>query len=273
MEVTSIAEQLLFTTVRIEAKTPAERRIGTGFIFNYILKDKNYPFLVTNKHVVSGAYEGLLTFIKSDGQKPLLGESYILEIEDFEKMWFGHKESDIDVTVTPFAPILKSIHNQGGSIFFKAIPNNLVPNEETLKELDAIEEVLFIGYPCGIWDEKNLLPIVRRGITATPVYIDFNGKKQFLIDASVFPGSSGSPVFIYNPGIYWDKKSGSTVVGHRLFFLGILSEVFQMEDTGEIIIPTTTRPIIKLRQLADLGVVFKAQTIIEVIESFLKLAA
>jgi hypothetical protein len=147
----------------------------------------------------------------------------------------------------------------------------LAPNEETLKGLDAVEEVLFIGYPYGIWDERNLLPIVRRGITATPIYIDFNGKKQFLIDASVFPGSSGSPVFIYNAGIYWDKKSGSTVVGHRLFFLGIISEVLQMEDTGEIIIPTTTRPIVKVRQLLDLGIVFKAQTIIEAIESFLRL--
>jgi hypothetical protein len=142
MEVTSIAEQLLFTTVRIEARIPSGEYVGTGFIFNYILKG-----------------------------------------------------------------------------------------------LDAVEEVLFIGYPCGIWDARNLLPIVRRGITATPIYIDFSGRKQFLIDASVFPGSSGSPVFIYNAGIYWDKKSGSTVVGHRLFFLGILSEVFQMVDTGGSFLP------------------------------------
>jgi hypothetical protein len=270
MEVTSIAEELLFTTVRIETRTPSGKILGTGFIFEYILEDKRYLFLVTNKHVISGADKGSLTFIRSDGQRPLLGESYKLEINEFEKMWFGHKESDIDVAVTPFVPILKHIHNQGVSVFFKAIPSNLAPNEETLKGLDAVEEVLFIGYPCGIWDERNLLPIVRGGITATPIYIDFNGKRQFLIDASVFPGSSGSPVFIYNAGTYWDKKSGHIIAGHRLFFLGIISEAFQMEDTGEII-STTTRPTVRVRQLLDLGIVFKAQTIIEAIESFLRL--
>jgi hypothetical protein len=188
MEVTSIAEELLFTTVRIEARIPSGECVGTGFIFNYILKDKEYLFLVTNKHVISCAEKGSLTFIRSDGQRPLLGESYSLEINEFEKMWFGHKENDIDVAVTPFDSILKHIYNQGVSVFFKAIPNILAPNEETLKGLDAVEEVLFIGYPCGIWDARNLLPIVRRGITETPIYINFSGRKQFLIDASVFPG-------------------------------------------------------------------------------------
>jgi hypothetical protein len=118
MEVTSIAEELLFTTVRIEARIPSGECVGTGFIFNYILKDKEYLFLVTNKHVISGAEKGSLTFIRSDGQRPLLGESYSLEINEFEKMWFGHKENDIDVAVTPFDSILKHIYNQGVSVFF-----------------------------------------------------------------------------------------------------------------------------------------------------------
>ena len=77
-------------------------------------------------------------------------------------------------------------------------------------------------------------------------------------------------MFIYKPAGYFDKKSRALVVGSRVLFLGILSEVFQMEDTGEIIIPTATRPIVRVRQLADLGIVFKAQTIIETIESFLR---
>ena len=166
-------------------------------------------------------------------------------------------------------------------IFFKYITKDIIPTNEDLNKIDAIEEILFIGYPTGIWDSKNLIPVARRGITATPVYLDFQGEKQFLIDASVFPGSSGSPVFIYNPGIYWDKHSGATVVGHRLFFLGILSAVFQMPDTGEIVISPgvsetgqiiipTRRPAVSIKQLIDLGIVFKAETILETIEEFLK---
>lgn len=70
-----------------------------------------------------------------------------------------------------------------------------------------------IGYPNGLWDSQNNLPIIRRGITATSVKKDYNGKKEFLIDAAVFPGSSGSPVFIFNEGSY--SVPGGFSNGHQ----------------------------------------------------------
>lgn len=271
MEVSSIAEQLLFTTVRVETITSeGKKKIGTSFVFSYKVENKEYPFLVTCKHVVSEAKEGVLAFIKGYKQRPLLGESYQVGIKNFENKWFKHKSDKIDIAILPFAPILQHISNQKAQIFFKSIPHTLVPSDEELKKLDAIENVLFVGYPIGLYDQKNLTPIVRRGITATPVYLDFNGEKQFLIDASVFPGSSGSPVFIYESAGYFDKKSRALVVGSRIFFLGMLSAVFKMSDTGEIIIPTKKTPIVRINQLTDIGVVFKAGTIIEAIQEFLE---
>ncbi|KPV62583.1 MAG: hypothetical protein AOA66_1273 [Candidatus Bathyarchaeota archaeon BA2] len=271
MEVSSIAEELLFTVIRIETTdSEGKQKVGTGFIFSYELEDKRYLFLVTCKHLINEVKEGTLTFIKSSGQKPLLGESYRLRIENFENGWFKHESENIDVAILPFVPVLNHILNQGVQVFFKSIPDNLIPKDEKLKELDAVEDVLFIGYPIGLWDPKNFIPVVRKGITATPVFLDFKGEKQFLIDASVFPGSSGSPVFIHDKGIYWDKKSGSTVVGHRIFFLGMLSAVFKMPDTGEIILPTERTPVIRISQLVDIGVVFKAETILETIKEFLE---
>src|SRR5437763_136516 len=38
------------------------------------------------------------------------------------------------------------------------------------------------------------------GVTANPLQADYDGRPVFLIDASVFPGSSGSPVVICNQG-------------------------------------------------------------------------
>mgnify|MGYP003291781313 CR=1 FL=1 len=46
------------------------------------------------------------------------------------------------------------------------------------------------------YDKKNNLPLVRTGTIASHPRKDFNGLPQFVIDAQVFPGSSGSPVFI-----------------------------------------------------------------------------
>ncbi len=82
----------------------------------------------------------------------------------------------------------------------------MLPTEETIKIIDAFEESMFIGYSSGLWDDVNLIPITSKGITATPILINFQGKNEFLIDASAFPGSSGSPVFLYKTGAYLHKS-------------------------------------------------------------------
>jgi len=273
MEVSSISEQLLFTTVRIETQDASGNHgTGTSFVFGYESDGKEYPFLVTNKHIISGAQKGRLIFIQTQDGQPLLGTGYILDIDDFEHLWYGHPDQEIDIVVTPFVPLIDHITKAGVGVFYRVVGSNLILSEDALKHLDALEEVVFIGYPSGIWDTKNLLPIIRKGITATPIAIDFQGKSQFLIDASVFPGSSGSPVFLYNVGMY-AEKSGGTIVGSRLFFLGAVASVFFQQDANEIRIlsvPTVDIPIAMSRQMIDLGIVFKASTIVAAIEACLR---
>ncbi|MCL0093316.1 serine protease [Dehalococcoidia bacterium] len=177
------------------------------------------------------------------------------------------------MAVTPLVPLLSYIEKQSVEVFYRAIPDNLVPSKESLNQLDALEEVVFIGYPSGIWDRENLLPIARKGITATPVAVDFQGIKQFLIDASVFPGSSGSPVFLYNPGMYHDKR-GKTVVGTRLLFLGVVASVFYEWEENELRLkesPTAHVPTLLSRQMIDLSIVFKAETVLEAVWAYLNL--
>lgn len=57
-------------------------------------------------------------------------------------------------------------------------------------------------------------------------------EEVFLIDAGVFPGSSGSPVFIYNQGTY-PVKDG-IALGSRLIFVGVLSKTMLRDNaTGK----------------------------------------
>ena len=114
---------------------------------------------------------------------------------------------------------------------------------------------------------------MRKGITATPANIDFEGQPTFVIDASIFPGSSGSPVFICNVGSYTKKGTNDLFAGTRLMFLGIVASVFIKQDinTLEVItIPAKDVPIVKTNQMIDLGVVFKSSCIVDVITNFLK---
>jgi len=97
-----------------------------------------------------------------------------------------------------------------------------------MDELSALEEVTFIGYPNGIYDSANKNALIRKGITSTPVWNNYLGKPNFLIDASVFPGSSGSPVFIFNQGSY--PSSGGITIGSRLLFVGVLESTLLRKE-------------------------------------------
>jgi len=270
----SIFENILFTTVRIEVSLPNNSiRTGTGFIFYYVKNDKQYLFVVTNKHVIKDSAKGKLTFNQSDAEKPSLGKVFTIEYPNFERQWIGHPQQDIDVAIMPFAPVLNELSNRGVQIFFKSITPDLIPSDKVLREeIDAVEDIVFVGYPSDIYDRRNLLPVVRKGITATPISVDFEGKPAFLIDASIFPGSSGSPVFLCNIGSYSPKGKG-LVVGSRVFFLGVVASVFIRKDlnTIELIdIPTGKVPVVVTTQMVDLGIVYKSIVIKELIEEFLK---
>jgi hypothetical protein len=271
MKVSTIPQQLLFSTVRIVAETAANDPVtGTAFVFSHKVRDTDNLFLVTNKHVVKDTGKGRLTFTQSRRGEPLIGTGFTIERESFERTWVGHPDPNIDVAISSLGFIIEQVKNTGVELFYRAIASNLIPTEDQLNKLDALEDVIFIGYPNGLWDKKNLLPIFRSGITATPITVDFQGERQFLIDASVFPGSSGSPVFLY------DRPSRASVIvaqapPFKLLFLGIVASVYQQHDLNEIILVPNAAidvPMALSKQMIDLGVVFKAATIVETIDHY-----
>ena len=273
MQVQTIAEQLFFTTVRVDTvATNGGAGSGTAFLFLHKVGDQSYPFVVTNKHVVMGMREGALSFLQRKDMLPSLGHGFRLAIQDWPQAWFGHPSADVDIAICPFAPLEAHIKEQNGlDLFYRYVSTEMIPTDEQAKDLDAVESVTFIGYPNGIWDSKNLLPVARRGTTASPIEVDFENTPRFLIDASVFGGSSGSPVFILNQGSY-SHKNGGLVAGSRLFFVGVIAAVFYRTQLNEIIavpIPTQVQPMSQHQEMIDLGIVFKARTVVETIEAFL----
>ena len=72
------------------------------------------------------------------------------------------------------------------------------------------------------------MPILRRGTTATPIALNFEGRPEFLIDAAVYPGSSGSPVFVYLPETL---RPAQSVVKKFLFGMVMLTIGTMVETT------------------------------------------
>ena len=169
--------------------------------------------------------------------------------------------------------ILENVSKQcNKTFFFRSFDNSLIPNENKLSEIDIAEEIVMIGYPNGLWDSINNMPIVRKGIMATNITLNHNGKREFVIDAACFPGSSGSPVILFNKGGYTDKQ-GNLNWGHgRLFLLGILYAGPQLTVTGEIQVVTV--PNVQQKALSvshipnNLGYIIKSDAILDFIPIF-----
>ena len=267
---TSHYEELLFSTVMIKTNTPDGNKSGTGFFFSYQLNDERaIPFIVTNRHVVKDATNGTFIFhVKNPVDDFTILESPLnYRLDNFGNRWIFHDNPDVDIALMPFLPLMNDVFTQTKKqIFYRTISSNFIPTEDDYKDkIDVIEEIIFIGYPKGILDEKHFLPIVRRGITATAINIDFNGKPKFLIDSAVFPGSSGSPVLICNMGSFSVRGKGLKI-GNRIFFLGILSAMLYSKNSLEYIpSPAVQIPNLKYDQLLNLGHVHKSSLILEMI--------
>lgn len=216
-----ILDDIRYSTTKLLVTTNSgTERIGTGFFF-HLNKDEQYvwPLLVTNKHMIKDWKSISLNILKADQEgNPIIGESETLTIENSNGSWISHP--NVDLSVFPIKSLIEQKREAGIILYCKFIPEELIPTKDNINTISSIEDVLMIGYPDGMSDSKNNLPIVRRGITATDYKIDYEGKKEFLIDASIFKGSSGSPILICNIGSF-NNANGELCLGNRIKFLGI----------------------------------------------------
>ena len=266
----SIYEQLGFCTARIETEDASGNTYsGTGFFFSLKVKDKEVPLLVTNKHVVRGMKKGrfLFTIADADGNPDYVNH-FTFNVDDvFETMWTFHPQEDVDLCVLPIAPLVNAALLQGKHLFYRTFAESLIPTETDKSGIDAVEDVIMVGYPNGLWDQVNNMPIVRKGITATNVALDYNGKKEFLIDAACFPGSSGSPVLICDVGGYKDKHGCIRMGSSRIYLLGILHAGPQMSVTGDfkvVTVPDSQQKAISISRIPNnLGFIIKSERLLD----------
>lgn len=264
-----ISEQLMHSTIRIEILDKQNNTIstGSGFFFSFKFKENQSVLtLVTNKHVVKESNLGKLVFtIAGPDNVPQYGQKFSYLIDSFENAFIPHPDRDVDLCVMPIQPILEDAKTRYNKNFFIiSLDESVIPSTTIIKELSVLEDIIMIGYPNGLWDEINNLPIIRRGVTAVHPKFNYNNKTDIVIDAACFPGSSGSPVCIYNHGSY---TIGNAVnIGSRFFLLGILYAGPQHTAIGKIstiTIPTTVTPITQTNMMINIGYAVKSSRLLD----------
>lgn len=262
--VETVADQLFYTTVFIESFNESASWTGTGFVINYQFNGEVYPVLITNKHVFEGAQQAAFTMVRADGGGPSTSGTRLTVVDFGPKSWAGHPDSAVDVAAMFLGGIIQGMSDMSAPAFYKGFAPEQLASQAEVDELDSIEQVTFVGYPNGLFDSASMLPIARRGQTATPIFNNYNALPAFLIDASIFPGSSGSPVVLFDKGTF-TTRDGTTHVGTRLSLLGVVAAVHTRKVQGEV--QMVSQGVATFDDMIDLGIVFKSSAIQECVFS------
>lgn len=268
----SLSEKITYLTVLIRCQySDGTSGSGTGFIINICHNTENntcIPILITNNHVVENSVKTIFDFCKADDKgEPIDTEKFAFTYEG--NSWIHHPNSEIDLCCLPLGQALYELNKSKVRIFYIPLDESLIPSEESIKELSAMEDVVMVGYPIGLSDVYNHKPVIRRGITATHLKNDYQGKRHFLIDMACFPGSSGSPIFILNQGSY--SVGNALYAGSRLFLVGVLFGGPQYSAQGILSFSNLPNVPHALTQIpTNLGIAIKAQEILRFEELFKK---
>lgn len=227
-------------------------------------------WLVTNRHVVlpkigetEHAPDTFTFHLRKIVEKNLRWEAVVLPGAELLQRARFHSDPSVDVAVARVQDVITDrIAKQDVQYLqYYAVSRENFAGENYV-DVQASDDVVVVGYPRGFYDEVNLFPIVKAGIVASRWGAHFGGQPFFLIDAKLFPGSSGSIVV--------SKPIDIVVRGGQLFhsaekqfaFLGVYSgEPFREGRTIE-----AEDLVIKQKLGFNVGIVWYAWLIEEIID-------
>ena len=129
--------------------------------------------------------------------------------------------------------------------------------------VEVADDVIVIGYPRDFYDQVNLYPVVKAGIIATKWGANFNGQPRFLIDAKLFPSSSGSLVVSKPRNFTFENGKFLTSDQKHYAFLGVLSSAKMLRPR-----PVELENLIVQEKLGyDLAEVWYAAVVEEIVQS------
>lgn len=224
--------------------------LATGTAFVAI--GKTGPMLVTNRHNVTGRHQDTEQPLSKTGGVP--NEIVILHNQKENLCdWIWRTELLYDVD----QPRWKEHPTLGARADFVALPLTSLEDVEIYPYdpsnpgpsimAGPAEALSVVGFPFGM-NAGGSLAVWATGFIASEPSVDFNNLPVFLIDCRSRQGQSGSAVIAYRSGGMVSMAGGSSAAfGGPVFrFLGIYSG--------------------RVNQESDLGIVWKASAIAELID-------
>lgn len=198
-------------TTIIEAMFGTMKSKGSGFFYNPLgekdptkaeqWREIKGTWLITNRHVAlpkvndKETIPNTFTFnLRQINNGLVQWVPIMLTQEQFTQRLKLHTNSAIDVVAIDVGDLIVARVKNGENIMnYAGLTSDHLPKESKLP-INVGDDILVAGYPRCFYDETNKFPIVKAGIISSKWGCNFNGNPVFLIDAKLFPGSSGSVV-------------------------------------------------------------------------------
>lgn len=216
-----ILHHLRRSTVSLGLRIPDQGRVRFVTVGSAVIVawDAHNGCLLTAKHIFFNpdkGYAPTIIYARIPQSEPRsdddLGVPVPLVVNG-QTLWHASSDADLAVIGLPDLSIYKDIHGISLSDFGD--------------ENDVYQgaSVVVFGYPELLGPDYQTTPIARGGIVA---WTNPNGRLDhtFLVDANVFSGNSGGPVFHLLAGT--SSRSGGLMIGGTPKLIGIVSK-----DAGE----------------------------------------
>lgn len=243
-----------------------DRWIGTGFLYNRVLKatgDGRYDvrgYLVTNRHVAKA--EPILSFsLNARGLPPVRGQIEAADPSNDVANWFFHPNPKVDVAVT--GVLHGHLNSLGLATKLPPLHDSQAFTVERMRNEEVVEgdTVFVVGFPMEIVSQPRARPIVRSGCIARISDLYDQPGDTLIVDAHVYPGNSGGPVFLPPPVMSVTEHPPRTEGG----LLGIVYGYQSYMDTAYSL--QTQRPRVIFEENSGLTLVHTVDCINETIDA------
>lgn len=254
----SFQHHIPYISARIEMELQNETNIATGFFyFARVLLDNGRRsdrlLLISNRHVfqnLNGMFDQncrlrIRLNRSKDNGTPDFGNVYTYSQNGFYNL-YSHPDPMVDLACLDVTNFLKT-----KNLYLKHLHDAFLRPINYEKVLVG-SDVIYVGYPNGLFDNVNNLPLVRRGSIASIPHRDFNGHGHIVLDAQIFNGSSGSPVFVDCDG--------------QSLLLGVVSDMLTRNSTLQAL--PANMPKLGIQESVGLGLIVKQRHVQELINHF-----
>ena len=254
---------------------------GTGFLlFRNVGITKGTVYLVTNRHVLPP--EGtpkeiqLRVVVRQEDGSPRIDQISVPVVGPDGKYLPTVRTHPDPATDVAAVDIGATAFGSKFQVLIEAVMTGRYLNTSMLMTTGQLKDagvglgsqVFILGYPAAIFDPRNVMPVLRVGIISTDPLTGFNFNEElrrnmnfpehmngFLIDANVYPGSSGSLVLLAPDSCTAkpDQPARPPVI------LGIVSGSIPIFDAS-----------LRSYERIGLGMVYSADTIKEVLDHFVR---